>query len=84
VTRTIEVPIPDELLKLVDEKARTKGLKREDFIRAVLSREVKGAPSPSEILTPFREQVEASGLTDEDLARLFSAAREESFRERSH
>lgn len=39
VTRTIEVPISDELLKLVDEKARTRGLKREDFIRAVLSRE---------------------------------------------
>jgi hypothetical protein len=81
VTRTIEVLIADDLLKLVDEKARGSGLKREDYIRAVLSREVTGVPSLSEILTPFREQVEASGATDEDLARLFSAAREESYRE---
>jgi hypothetical protein len=83
VTRTIEVPIPDELLKLVDEKARTSGLKREDYIRAVLSREVKGAPSLGEILAPFRQQVEASGASEEDLARLFSTAREESHRDKN-
>jgi hypothetical protein len=78
VARTIEIPIPDDLLQLVDERARESGLKREDYIRAVLSREVTGLPSVSEILKPFREQVEASGATDEDLARLFSEAREES------
>lgn len=83
MTRTIEVSIPDDLLKLVDERAKTRGLKREDYIRAVLSREVTGVPSLSEILRPFRDQVEASGATDEDLARLFSTAREESYRERN-
>lgn len=83
VTRTIEVAIPDELLKLVDEKARTSGLKTEDYIRAVLSREVKGAPSLGEILAPFRQQVEASGVSEEDLARLFSEAREESHRDKN-
>lgn len=83
VTRTIEVPIPDDLLKLVDEKARKTGLKREDYIRAVLSREVAAAPSISEILAPFREQVAATGASDESLARLFSTAREESYRERN-
>ena len=53
MTRTIEVPIPDDLLQLVDERARRSGLKREDNIRTVLSREVTGAPSISEILVPF-------------------------------
>ena len=62
---------------------RRRRFRREDYIRAVLSREVTGVPSLSEILTPFREQVEASGATDEDLARLFSAAREDSYRERN-
>jgi hypothetical protein len=65
------------------KKARTSGLKREDFIRAVLSREVTGVPSLSEILTPFRDQIAASGMSDEDLTRLFSTAREETFRERN-
>ena len=83
MTRTIEVPIPDDLLKLVDEKARKSGLKREDYIRAVLSRDVTGVPSLSEILTPFRDQVAASGAGDEDLARLFFEARQDSYRERN-
>jgi hypothetical protein len=60
VTRTIEVPILDDPLQLVDERARKSGLKREDYIRVVLSREVTAAPSISEILAPFREQVKAS------------------------
>jgi hypothetical protein len=83
VTQKIEVPIPDDLLQLVDERARKSGLKREDYIRTVLSREVVGAPSISEILAPFREQVKTSGATDEDLARLFSTARKESYREKN-
>ena len=83
MTRTIEVPIPDDLLQLVDERARKSGLKLEDYIRTVLSREVTGTPSISEILAPFREQVKTSGATDEDLARLFSTAREELYRERN-
>ena len=83
MTRTIEVPIPDDLLQLVDERARKSGMNRDDYIRTVLSREVTGARSISEILAPFREQVKASGMTDEDLARLFSTEREESFRERN-
>jgi hypothetical protein len=67
VTRTIEVPIPNERLQLVDGRARQSGLKREEYMRAVLSREVTGAPSIGEILAPFREQLKASGMTDEAL-----------------
>lgn len=76
--RTIEVVLPDELLRLVDEKARDAGLKREAYISAVLSKEVTGEPSISEILAPFRDQVLSSGLSNDDLDRLFSDAREES------
>jgi hypothetical protein len=83
MTRTIEIPIPDDLLRLVDARSRESGLRREDYIRAVLSRDVTGAPSFGEILKPFREEVNASGATDEDLARLFSSARDERFRERN-
>jgi hypothetical protein len=83
MTRTIEIPLPEELLKLVDQKAQNAGLEREDYIRAVLSKDVKGEPSISEILAPFRDQVVRSGVGDEELDRLFSEAREESYRERS-
>lgn len=82
MTRTIEIPLPEELLRLVDEKAHSTGLERDDYIRAVLSKEVAGEPSISEILAPFRDQVANNGISDEELNRLFSETREESYRER--
>jgi hypothetical protein len=39
--------------------------------------------SVSDRLAPFRDQVAGSGISDEELDRLFSEAREESYRERS-
>lgn len=83
MTRTIEIPLPEELLRLVDERAQTAGLAREAYIRAVLSKDVTGEPSISEILAPFRDQVAGSGIGEEKLDRLFSQAREESCRERN-
>jgi len=83
MTRTIELPIPEELLKRVEERAQSAGLKRDAYIRAVLSKDVTGELSISEILALFRDQVAGSGINDEDLDQLFSQAREEAFRERS-
>jgi hypothetical protein len=82
MTQTIELPIPEELLHLVDERARTAGLPREAYIRAVLSKEVSGEPSVGEILAPFRDQVTASGISEGALDRLFSQARDEAYLER--
>jgi hypothetical protein len=67
----------------VDEKAHSTGLQREAYIRAVLSKDVTGAPSISDLLASFRDQVAASGVTAEELDRLFAEAREESYRERT-
>jgi hypothetical protein len=78
MTRIIELPLPEELLRLVDEKAQTAGLRRETYIRSVLSKHVSLEPSLSEILAPFRDQVAASGFGDEELDRLLAQAREDS------
>ena len=83
MTRTIEIPIPEELLRRVEEKAQSTGLERNAYIRAVLSKDVTGEPSISDILTPFRDQVAASGMDDEELDRLFAEAREASHEERN-
>jgi len=82
MTQTIEVPLPEELLRLVDERARSAGLPRDAYIRAVLVSVVGATPTIEEILAPFRAQVADSGIGDEELAHLFSEAREESYRER--
>jgi hypothetical protein len=82
MTQTIEIPLPEELIRLVDAKAQSAGLKREAYIRAVLSRDVTGAPSISEALFSFRDQVTSSGISDAELEQLFNEAREESYRDR--
>jgi hypothetical protein len=79
----IEIPLPEELLRMVDAKARSAGLKREAYIRAVLSKDVTGERSISEILAAFRDQVASSGVSNEKLDRLFSEAREEPCQERN-
>jgi len=83
MTRTIEIPFPEELLRRVDDKAHSSGLDRDTYIRAVLSKDVAGEPSISEILSSFRDQVAQSGIGDEELARLFSEVREESYSRRN-
>ena len=83
MTRTIEIPLPVELLRLVDEKAQSTGLDRDTYIRAVLSKDVAAEPSISEILSSFRDQVAGSGISNEELDRLFFEAREESYLERN-
>jgi len=83
MTQTIEVPLPEELLRLVDERAQSAGLPRDAYIRAVLLSVVGAKPTIDEILAPFRDHVVDSGVSDEELDRLFSDARDESYRERS-
>jgi hypothetical protein len=83
MTRTIEIPLPEELLKLVDQKAHSTGLERDAYIRAVLSKEVTGEPSLSEILEPLREQVASSEISDDELDRLFAESRDEAYRRRN-
>jgi hypothetical protein len=83
MTQTIELPLPEDLLRLLDDRAKTAGLAREAYIRAVLLEVVNAEPSVSEILAPFRNQVAECGIRDEELERLFSQARDESYRERN-
>jgi hypothetical protein len=83
MTQTIEVLLPEELLRLVDERAQSAGLPRDAYIRAVLISVVGSKPTIDEILAPFRDQVADSGISDQELDRILSEARDESYRERT-
>ncbi len=58
------------------------GKDRAEYIRSLIQKDVEGDSSLDEILRPFREQVKASGITDEELTSLFEEAREEAWQER--
>ncbi|MEX2262912.1 MAG: hypothetical protein WD696_13230 [Bryobacteraceae bacterium] len=74
---TIKVPIPDDLVPVLERKARSAGLEREEYVGAILSRELNAPQTLNEVLAAFREQVAASGIADRDLDELFRAARDE-------
>jgi hypothetical protein len=81
--RTIEIPVSDDLLRLLDEKARRCGLKREDYVSALLSKDLAGPLTLAQILKPLREQVAVSGVTDDELDQLLAEARKDAHR-KSH
>lgn len=83
MTQTIEILLPEELVRLVDAKAQSAGLERDAYIRAVLANDVTGVSSINEILAPFRDQVASTGITEQELEQLFNEAREESYRDRT-
>lgn len=77
MARVLEVPVPDDLLDLLDARAGHAGMKREDYVSDLLRRYLRGPRSLDEILAPFRAQVQVSGIDDEELIRLFQAARDD-------
>ncbi|MBK9167351.1 MAG: hypothetical protein IPM24_07775 [Bryobacterales bacterium] len=74
---TIEVPIPDDLIPLLEQKARSAGLPRDEYIRVLISRELRGPRPLDEVLNEFRQEVTASGLSDAELTELFGNARDD-------
>jgi len=81
-THTIEVTgIPEETLRLLDDRVRQHGGDRAEYLRHLLEKDLQ-SPTLSELLAPFRQQVSASGLADDELEQIFNEAREDVFLER--
>ena len=75
---TVEIPIPDDLIPRLEQKARSAGLDREQYVRAVVSRDLASPRPFDEILGDFREEVAASGMSASELDQLFESARQDS------
>lgn len=81
-TKTITVTgVPEEMLHKLDARVRERGGDRDEYIRSLLDRDLRG-PTLTELLAPFRSQVAESRAGDEELEQLFEDAREEAFRDR--
>lgn len=82
---TVTIELKPEIEMTAVEQAEEEGLPLEEYVEsvvkeAVLKRErVKKLSEKSfdEILKPFRDEVESSGISDEELDELFHAARRE-------
>ena len=83
-TQTLQITgLPPEAVQMLIEKAQEAGTTPEDFARSLIEQGLYlREKSFDEILAPFRRQVKASGITDDELDDLFREARREIFREK--
>jgi hypothetical protein len=67
-------------MRQLSEKARRAGSDPASYVKSLIARDL-GKSSLNEILAPFRQEVTASGITDDELTSLFEEAREDVWRE---
>ena len=63
------------------ERAAKSGKDPVDYVRDLIDRDILG-PTLDEVLAPFRRQVEASGMTDDEFGAFFEEVREEVWQEK--
>jgi hypothetical protein len=71
----VTVPIPDDLLSRLEQKARKAGMDRDQYVRGIVARELEGPRPLDEILRDFRNEAAASGMSDEELLNPLHCAR---------
>jgi hypothetical protein len=87
---TITIDLPPDVEASVKTQAAKEGLPLEDYATSLVQKgtqrrdriELLAEKPFAEILAPFRRNVEASGMSDEELDGLFTTARKEAARAR--
>lgn len=68
---TMQVQIPDELAKLLQEKAAAAGSLPEELALAAIRLQIAANAERDQILAPVREAFTASGMTEDEAIELF-------------
>ena len=87
---TVTLELEPEIEMTASEQAKEKGLPLAEYVESVVKEVVLkrqrvqklAEKSFDEILKPFRDEVEASGMSDDELDELFNQARREAAEER--
>ena len=87
---TVTLELEPEVELTAAEQARAEGLPLAKYVESVVKEAVLkrrrveqlSEKSFDEILKPFRDEVEASGISDDDLDKLFRTARREASNDR--
>jgi hypothetical protein len=79
---TLTLNLPPETERKLIERATQTGQDVTLLARELIERGLNTTPTIDEILAPFRRQVAESGMTDEELDRLFQEEREEVWQQR--
>jgi hypothetical protein len=90
---SITIQLPPEIEEKLRRRAAESGQTVDGYVRQIVEREVLGtngdrpAAAPPRLpsddaLAPFRKEVADSGMTDDELLKLFEEAREEVYQEK--
>lgn len=76
---TVTLELEPEVESRLKERAKADGCDVPDYVKKLIRRDVNRKRTFDEILAPFREAVENSGISDDELDALFTEARKEVF-----
>jgi hypothetical protein len=79
---TVTLELESEVESLLEKRARAEACDIKGYVEKLVEREVNRERNFDEILAPFRDAVERSGISDDDLDTLFTEAPREVSRER--
>src|SRR2546423_2450997 len=77
VDMTVTLELEPEVESLLEKRARAEGCDIKGYVERLVEREVNRGHTFDEILAPFRDAVERSGVSDQELDTLFAEARRE-------
>ena len=82
-TATIEVVgLPETIVKALDARANEIGTTPTEYLRFLLVEDLSRPTSLRALYAPVREQIKASGISDDALDELLAEAREEAYQAR--
>jgi len=76
----VRLEISEDLERKLVDRARSNGQDASQYVHGLLERDLT-APTLDEVLQPLRDQVEKSGMSEEELDALVEQARDARFRE---
>lgn len=84
LTDTIQISgLPETVIQAVSDRAQAIGTTSEEYIRYLIEEDLSSASLNMRVLfAPVREQIKASGVSDDELTALLEEARDEVFREK--
>jgi hypothetical protein len=75
-TETIEITeLPEGTREAIRELSETKGKSPDEYLRTLIEAELLSQQPFAQILAPVREEFRTSGMTEEQLDKLFNHAR---------
>jgi hypothetical protein len=76
---TVTLDLEPEVESLLEKRAKADGCDVEGYVKKLIKEDVNRKRTFDEILEPFRQAVERSGISDDELDSLFTEARREVF-----